>query len=142
VVKFQTFNAEDVVIPGAEMAEYQKNNLKVNKSQREMLQDLSLNEYYYKELFQLADKEKIILLSTPHGGFRSVDLLEKYNICAYKIGSGDLTNFPLISYIAKTGKPIILSTGMATFSSFFKSIDFKRRNNPDLALSRRIIFVG
>jgi len=111
-VKFQTFKAEDVVTKEVEMAEYQKKNIKKKESQLEMLKKIELDYEDFKKLKKYADKKKIIFLSTPDSN-KDVDILENL-VPAYKIGSGDLTNYPLLEKVAQKKKPIILSTGMAT----------------------------
>src|SRR3989338_85842 len=110
-VKFQTFRAEQVVTTGGEMANYQKRNLGKTESQLAMLRKLELKEKYYPALIQRAKERGIIFLSTPHGGFESVDFLQKMSakggsasggkVPAFKFGSGDLTNLPLLEYAAK-----------------------------------------
>jgi N,N'-diacetyllegionaminate synthase len=111
-VKFQTFKAEEIVTKYADMAEYQIKNLGRKKSQLDMLKDLELSYEEFKKLKQYCDRKKIIFLSTPHT-FDAIDFLEPL-VPAYKFGSGDITNFPALSYASKKGKPIILSTGMST----------------------------
>jgi len=113
-VKFQTFKAEQVVTRQGEMAKYQKKNIGKTESQIKMLKKLELSEKFYKPIMRRCKQKKIIFLSTPHGGFESVDFLQSINIPAFKFGSGDLTNLPLLKYSAKFKKPIILGTGMAT----------------------------
>lgn len=113
-IKFQTFKAEDVVTSFGKMAKYQKRNIGKNESQLEMLKRLELPDNFYIPLIKYCQKKKIIFLSTPHGGLKSVDLLKKLKIPAFKFGSGDLTNLPVLQYSAKFGKPMILGTGMAT----------------------------
>ncbi|MFA5935769.1 MAG: N-acetylneuraminate synthase [Patescibacteria group bacterium] len=113
-VKFQTFHAEDVVTSQGEMAAYQKKNIGKVKSQIEMLRELELKDKDYPLLIARAKKRKILFLSTPHGGKNSVDFLRKLGIPAFKFGSGDLTNLPVIAYAASFGKPMILGTGMGT----------------------------
>lgn len=115
-VKFQTFKAEEVVAGAGEMAEYQKKNIGKNESQLAMLKKLELPENFYPPLLKRCDEKKIIFLSTPHGGFNSVDLLERLKVPAFKFGSGDLTNLPVLEYAAKFNKPMILATGMATLA--------------------------
>lgn len=126
-VKFQTFKAEQVVTEKGEMAFYQKKNIGEIKSQEEMLRELELKEEYYPLLIKRAKQKGILFLSTPHGGRKSVRFLETLKMEAYKIGSGDLTNFILLDEVAKTGKPIILSTGMATMKEINDAISFIRR---------------
>lgn len=112
-VKFQTFKTEDVVTRSAEKAAYQRKCLDDEESQFEMIKKLQLNEKDFGELFAYARKQEIIFLSSPFDK-RSVDLLDELSIPAFKIPSGEITNFPLLKHIARKKKPIILSTGMAT----------------------------
>lgn len=136
VVKFQTYRPEDVVIEKGEMAEYQKRNLGKVTSQLEMIRGFWLDEKFYPEIIKRCNERDIIFMSTPHGGKKSVDFLETLNVPAYKIGSGDLTNYILLNRIAKTGKPIILSSGMATLDEVKEAIAYNRSkgNNQIAAL--------
>lgn len=113
-IKFQTFKTEDLVKKDVEMASYQKDNTGKKQSQFEMLKNLELSEGDFKELKEYCDSKGIVFLSTPHSNEGSVIILEKLAVAAYKLGSGDLTNYPHIKYIAKLGKPMILGTGMST----------------------------
>ncbi|MDO8667867.1 MAG: N-acetylneuraminate synthase [bacterium] len=135
-VKFQTFRAEQVVTTGGEMADYQKRNLGKKESQLAMLKKLELKEKYYPVLIQRAKDREIIFLSTPHGGFESVDLLQKLKIPAFKFGSGDLTNLPLLEYAAKFKKPMIISTGMSSLKEIKEATKAikKAGNNQIIAL--------
>lgn len=134
-VKFQTFKAEDVVTEEGEMATYQKKNTGQMMSQREMLKGLELPEEFYAPIIEKCKKRNILFMSTPHGGKKSVDFLENLGVKAYKIGSGDLTNYILLDKVAKTKKPIILSSGMATMSEVKEAIDFVRsRGNNQIAM--------
>jgi N,N'-diacetyllegionaminate synthase len=110
-VKFQTFKAENLVTKNAPKAKYQKETTD-NGSQFDMLKKLELSLEDHVILKKYCDKKNIIFLSTPFD-FESVDLLEEVGIRYYKISSGDLTNIPLLEYIAKLQKPMIVSTGMA-----------------------------
>ena len=135
-VKFQTFRAEQVVTVSGKMADYQKRNLGKSESQLEMLRKLELDEKYYPRLIKYARKKKIIFLSTPHGGFESVDFLNKIGIPAFKFGSGDLTNLPFLEYTAKFKKPMIISAGMATFDEIKEAVGTIRKagNNKIIVL--------
>lgn len=121
-VKFQTFKAEDVMTSVAKMAEYQKKNLGLEKSQLEVAKKLELDDGYYKMLIKRAKEKKIIFLSTPHGGFKSVDFLQLLDVPAFKFGSGDLTNFPVLEYAGRLKKPMILGTGMATMEEVKEAV--------------------
>lgn len=112
-VKFQNFTAEEVVTEKAGMAEYQKKNTRKNESQIDMIRKFELSPSAFKEISDYCKKKKILFLSTPHSGFDSVDVLTKLKVPAYKFGSADLTNLPVLAYAAKTKKPIMISTGMA-----------------------------
>ncbi len=135
-VKFQTFKAEQVVTAAGEMAKYQKKNLGKTESQLAMLKKLELPDKFYKPLINYCRKKKIIFLSTPHGGFETVDLLEKLKVPAFKFGSGDLTNLPVLEYAAKLGKPMILGTGMSTLNEVKEAIKVikKTGNNKIIVL--------
>lgn len=126
VVKFQTFTAEQLVTKQGRMAAYQKKNLGREISQQEMLKEVELPESFYSQIIKRCRKKKILFMSTPHGGRSSVKLLEKFKTKAYKISSADLTNFILLDEAAKTQKPIILSSGMATLAEVKNAIKFIR----------------
>ena len=112
-VKFQTFKAENVVTRDAEKAAYQKETTLREESQHEMIKKLELTNRDFEELFAYAMNEGIIFLSSPFDE-ESVELLDGLGVPAFKVASGEITNFPLIRHIAKKGKPIVLSTGMST----------------------------
>lgn len=118
-VKFQTFIPELLVSKQAPKADYQKGSS--GKNQLEMLQRLALSHEDFRELSKRAEKRRVIMLSTAFDE-ASVDFLETLNVPAYKIGSGDLTNLPLIEHVAKKGKPVILSTGMGTLDEVRRAV--------------------
>lgn len=111
-VKFQTFSADRLVTKGAAKAEYQKQTTGSGGSQYSMLRQLELTAAEHRQLLVHAHSRDITFLSTPFDP-ASADLLIELDVAAIKIGSGDLTNLPLLEHIARHGKPIILSTGMA-----------------------------
>ena len=112
-VKFQTFRAEAIVTRRAEKARYQKETTPFGESQYDMIKKLELSGEDFEDLFTYAHEKGILFLSSPFDK-GSVDLLSELGVSAFKIPSGEITNFPLLKYIARKGKPIILSTGMAT----------------------------
>jgi N,N'-diacetyllegionaminate synthase len=132
-VKFQTFKAENLVTKDAPKAEYQKETTG-NGNQFEMLKKLELSFEDHIILKKYCDEKKIMFLSTPFD-FESVDLLEKINMPIYKISSGDLTNSPLLKYIAKLNKPMIVSTGMANLGEVESAVNaIKETGNGKISL--------
>ncbi|SES84618.1 N-acetylneuraminate synthase [Natronincola peptidivorans] len=112
-VKFQTFKAKWGLIKSAKKAAYQVKNTGQEETQYEMVKKLELSEQDHRELIAYCTTKKIIFLSTPFDR-ESVDLLHRLHISMFKIASGEITNKPLLKYIAKKQKPMILSTGMST----------------------------
>jgi len=112
-VKFQTWITEEVLTKDVEKARYQKELTGNGESQFDMVKKLELSFDDYKGIAEFCKREGIIFLSTPNDK-HSVDFLNKLGVPAFKIGSDDLTNIPFLQYVAKKGKPIIISTGMAT----------------------------
>lgn len=132
-VKFQTFKAENLVTKDAPKANYQKKTTG-SGNQYEMLKNLELSLEDHIELKKYCKNKGIMFISTPFD-FESVDLLEKIGIPLYKISSGDLTNIPLLKYIAKLNKPMIISTGMANLGEVEKAIEAARScGNEDITL--------
>lgn len=91
---------------------------------------------WQKELFEEAKKAEIDFFSTPFDN-TSVDFLEEIGIGFYKIASFELVDIPLIEYVASTGKPMILSTGMATLAEIDEAVEsVKKQGNHNFALLR------
>jgi len=112
-VKFQTFNAENVISRFAEKAEYQKETTNSEETQLEMARRLELNRGDHEELLRHCISKGIEFLSTPFD-HKSIDLLVSLGLERIKIPSGEITNLPYLCHIGKYGKAIILSTGMAS----------------------------
>ena len=113
-VKFQTYNTDLIVSKKAKKAYYQQQNCSSDsESQYHMLESLELSKSEHLKLQGYCKKKGIGFLST---GFdtESIDFLDQIGIPFFKIPSGEITNLPLIKHIAKKGKPIVMSTGMAT----------------------------
>ncbi len=130
-VKFQNFEAEEVTTEAAEMAEYQKKNTGKSESQIDMIRKFELGAKDFEVLAQYAKEKGILFLSTPHSGFRSVDLLIQLQVSAIKFGSADLNNLPVLDYAAQFKKPMIISTGMADESDVAEAIECIRRAGND-----------
>lgn len=124
-VKFQTFQSENLVTQTTEMADYQKINIGQEQSQLEMLKKLELSQQDFVELKECARAKDILFLSTPYDK-ASVDILEKLNILAFKISSADITNHPLLGYIASKNLPVIFSSGMSTLGEIEEAINVMR----------------
>ncbi len=89
---------------------------------------------WHKELFNLAKEEQIICFSSPFD-FSAVDLLEKLNSPIYKIASYEITDIPLIKYVASKRKPVIISTGCATFKDIELAIStIRAEKNNDITV--------
>jgi len=112
-VKFQNFVAAHLIRKDAPKAPYQDRNIGKRKSQYDMLRELELDSKNTFMLKDYCDKRGIIFLSTAYDE-ESFKTLKKANVPAYKLASIDIVCHPLIKAIAKTKKPLILSTGMAT----------------------------
>ena len=121
-VKFQAFRTEHLILSNIEKAPYQIKNTGSEQSQSEMLKRLELKNEYYKELKNYCDNKKIDFLITPFDEI-SLQELEEINLDTYKIASTDATNIPFLRKIAKTGKKIILSTGMCNMLEVEKAVN-------------------
>ena len=120
-VKFQTFKAERVSSSSAPKADYQRQMKDPAESQLDMLQKLELTPEAHHELLNYCRKRSILFLSTPFDE-KSVELLDEIGVPLFKIGSGEVTNRPFLEYIARKGKPIILSTGMSYLSEVDQAV--------------------
>ena len=129
VVKHQTHIVEDEmtgaakkVIPGnADVSIY------------EIMERCSLNEADELELKNYVESKGMIFISTPFSR-AAAERLKKFNIPAYKIGSGECNNYPLLEHIASFGKPVIVSTGMNTIESIRKAVAIFDKHNVPVAL--------
>lgn len=94
---------------------------------------LEFGESEYRDLKQYAESLGLIFFATPFD-FPSVDFLERLGVPCYKTASGDVTNTPLLEYIARTGKPMIVSTGAATLEDVQRAYDTILPHNEQLAI--------
>lgn len=125
-VKFQTFHANNLVTCTAVKADYQKSTTAPDESQFDMIKKLELSDDVFLELSDYAKKKKILFLSTPFDE-ESVDLLDRIGVLAYKIPSGEITNFPLLKKIAEKKRPVILSTGMASLGEVEDAFQYLKK---------------
>ena len=134
VVKFQTFKAEEVVSPIAPKANYQVQTTGAAESQLEMVKKLELPPEAFGQIARHCRQRGIVFMSTPFDK-GSVDLLDDLGVVAFKIGSGELTNLPFLSYVSAKGKPLILSTGMSNLQEVAAAVETVRAaGNRDLVI--------
>ena len=129
IIKHQTH------IPNDEMSYHAKKIIPphTKNSIFDIIEKCSLNEEEEFKLFDYIKSKNRIVISTPFSR-AAVDRLVKYDIPAFKIGSGECNNYPLIEYISKFKKPIILSTGMNSINTIEPSVDILRKNKIQYAL--------
>ncbi|MDD5249246.1 MAG: N-acetylneuraminate synthase [Rhodocyclaceae bacterium] len=121
-VKFQTFKSEAVISRFAIKADYQIRTTGKEESQLDMVKKLELGLAAHLKMLERCAQHGIQFLSTPFD-LESVDLLvDHLHVSMLKIPSGEITNAPLILRIARTGKPVILSTGMSTLAEIEQAL--------------------
>lgn len=129
-VKFQTFKADSHVSKFAEIASYLSDYDDVH----ELIGSLELNRDWQKSLKEYAESKGVVFFSSPCD-IDAVDGLEAIDSPAHKVASFDLPDLNLIEYIAKTKKPILMSTGMADWMDIQRAVDICRQSgNNDIAL--------
>ena len=126
IVKFQTARLDSLVSKFAEMADYQKANTGKVESQKEMLSRLLLSFDEFTELAAYCKEVGIMFLSTPFD-IESIRFLNDMQDI-WKVPSGEITNYPYLVEIAKTGKRVILSTGMSDMDEIRAALDLLKKN--------------
>jgi N,N'-diacetyllegionaminate synthase len=124
-VKFQTFRAERLVTRTAPKAKYQVQTTGEQESQFQMLKRLELDEPSHRALMDHCHGRGILFLSSPFDE-ESCDFLDALGVAGFKLPSGELTNIPFLRHAASKGKPLILSTGMATLDEVARAVDAVR----------------
>ena len=129
VIKHQTHIIED------EMSKEAKKVIPGNSdiSIYEIMKRCALDEDEEIKLKEYVESKGMIFISTPFSR-AAADRLERMGVAAYKIGSGECNNYPLIEHIAKFGKPMIISTGMNNIDSIRKTVDILQDHNISYAL--------
>lgn len=125
-IKFQTFKTKNLVSHMAEKAKYQKETTG-KSSQQEMLKQLELPYEAFIALKEYCDQVGICFLSTPFD-FESIEFLNSIDMPFWKIPSGEVTNLPYLLALAKTGKPVVMSTGMCQLNEIREAINVLKRN--------------
>lgn len=134
-VKLQTYTADTITL------DVKNKHFKINQGTAwdgRYLHDLYKEAYtpweWHKQLFDVAKEEGLVCFSSPFD-FTAVDFLETLDTPIYKIASFEITDIPLIEYVAKKGKPIIISTGIATIDDIELAIDTcKKAGNNDITI--------
>lgn len=121
VVKFQTFNTASLVSPEAPKADYQLEATGAEESHFEMLRRLELSPEAHRDLMHYAQSKGILFMSTPFEE-ASADFLADLGVAGFKIPSGEITNLPFLAHVARKGKPMIVSTGMASLAEVENSV--------------------
>ena len=119
-IKFQTFNSEKLVSQSTRKADYQK-TATGGGTQLDMLKKLELSYDEFIGLKKYCDEIGITFLSTPFD-FDSIDFLNTIDMPFWKIPSGEISNYPYLVKLAKTGKPIVMSTGMCDLEEIREAI--------------------
>ena len=126
-IKFQTFQPEKLVSKYAAKAEYQKKTTGSEESQLEMLKKLALTREDFRELKDYCKEAGIGFISTPFD-LESIDFLERLDMDFWKVPSGEITNLPYLIKIAKTGRPIVMSTGMCQMEEIEEALTWLKKS--------------
>ncbi len=121
-VKFQTFKADKLVSRAAPKAQYQRATTDAEESQHEMIRKLELSDADHEALIAHCKVCNIDFLSTPFDLDSLALLAGRFDLPLIKMPSGDITNAPLLLAAARTGKPVILSTGMSTLGEIEQAL--------------------
>jgi N,N'-diacetyllegionaminate synthase len=133
-VKFQTFTAAALVTRGTPKVHYQEVTTLRDETHYEMLRKLELGKSQHRDLVSLCATVGIDFLSTPYD-IESAQFLTELGVKMFKTASADLVDLPLQHYIASTGKPSIVATGMASLGEVEQVVNiFEKAGNPHLVL--------
>ena len=125
-IKFQTFRSQNLVSRNAGKADYQKDTTG-DGSQADMLSKLELSYDAFSRLKQYCEEVGITFLSTPFD-LESVAFLDALGVPFWKIPSGEVTNLPYLEALAKTGRPVVMSTGMCEMGEIEAALRVLREN--------------
>ena len=129
IIKHQTHIIEDEMSHAAKDVIPGNSNVSIY----DVMERCALNEEEEFELKQYTESKGMIFLSTPFSR-AAANRLESFGVVAYKIGSGELNNYPLIKHIASFGKPMIVSTGMNNISNIKKAVSILEESKVPYAL--------
>ncbi len=133
-IKLQTYTADTITIDCDKEDFLIKGTIWEGKNLYKLYQEAFTPWEWHEEIFRVAKEEGLVCFSSPFDK-TAVDFLENLNVPAYKIASFEITDIPLIEYVASKEKPIILSTGIAEQEDIELALDACRRaGNNDIAL--------
>lgn len=133
-VKFQTWRTDKLVSRGAPLAAYQQETAVGETDQFALLRELELGEEAFADVAAHAAQQGILFLSTPDEE-DSADFLDTLGVPLFKIGSAEVTNLPFLRHVGAKGKPVILSTGMATLGEVESAVDaLEAASAPEIVL--------
>ena len=127
-IKFQTFIAKELVCENAQKADYQNNNDKSSKTQLEMLEKLNLTFDEFVELRNYCKEIGVKFMTTAFDLTSLKFIVDELKVDKLKIPSGEVTNYPYLVACAKTGLPIIMSTGMCDLSEINEAVKVLKNN--------------
>lgn len=126
-VKFQTFKAEALVSKDAKKADYQMETTERTESQYDMLKKLELTPDMHEQLIAYCKEKHIMFLSTPFD-IDSLHYLIQCGVEIVKVPSGEVTNYPFLREVGRTGKRVIISSGMSTLEEIKEAVDVLKNN--------------
>lgn len=129
VIKHQTHIVEDEMVPAAKEIIPKNADISIY----EIMEKCALSEEDEIKLKEYVEKKGAIFISTPFSR-AAADRLERMGVVAYKVGSGECNNYPLIEHIASFGKPMIISTGMNDMESIRRTVGIVRKHGISYAL--------
>lgn len=133
-IKLQTYTADTITIDSRKEDFMIKGTIWKGKNLHDLYREAYTPWEWHAEIMKVAAEEGLVCFSSPFDP-TSVDFLDELNVPAYKIASFEITDIPLIEYVASKGKPIIISTGIATMEDIELALDACRRmGNEDIAL--------
>lgn len=134
-VKFQTFSAEKLVSRETPKVRYQESTTAPDESHYEMIHKLELSREDHFQLKEYSEKLGVVFLSTPYDLDSARFLNEELDVEFFKTASADIVDLPLHQYIASTGKPSVISVGMASLGEIENVINlYRQQKNLDLIL--------